>query len=392
MRRPRRSLSSTSLIRSFNVVSVLQTLYREGACSKSRIAEITRMSPATVTRIVSELVRQGVVAEYEIAESTGGRKPVIFRLSYDKLYIMGIQLIRDRVKLAVCDLRGKVLDKRTFNPYSLQPSDVVSEIARELELLITLNEIDREHVLGVGLAISGIVNSESGVLLRSVNLGWQDVRIREYLEQALGFRVVVENDANAAALAEFWFGCAGDVSSFMYLKTDTGVGAGIVCERALMTGARGMAGEIGHVPLVKDGHECVCGQRGCLETYLYGQGLLRRYESLTGTHLDGVHDFFAHAAAGDPTTLSMVREAVEAIGTALAMAATLLDLDLVVVGGLWGELGDLVIRPVQARAVEILRRSGLDRALAVRSSALGDDSDVLGAAGTVINRWFTPPI
>jgi len=218
------------------------------------------------------------------------------------------------------------------------------------------------------------------------------VRIREYLEQALGFRVVVENDANAAALAEFWFGCAGDVSSFMYLKTDTGVGAGIVCERALMTGARGMAGEIGHVPLVKDGHECVCGQRGCLETYLYGQGLLRRYESLTGTHLDGVHDFFAHAAEGDPTTLSMVREAVEAIGTALAMAATLLDLDLVVVGGLWGELGDLVIRPVQARAVEILRRSGLDRAFAVRSSALGDDSDVLGAAGTVINRWFTPPI
>jgi predicted NBD/HSP70 family sugar kinase len=88
----------------------------------------------------------------------------------------------------------------------------------------------------------------------------------------------------------------------------------------------------------------------------------------------------------------MVCEAVEAIGTAVAMAATLLDLDLVVVGGLWGELGDLVIRPVQARAVEILRRSGLDRALAVRSSALGDDSDVLGAAGTVINRWFTPPI
>jgi len=285
-----------------------------------------------------------------------------------------------------------VLDRRTFSPYSLQPFDVVSEIAREFGLLVTLNEIDRKHVLGIGLAISGIVNSESGVLLRSVNLGWQDVRIRESLEQALGVRVVVENDANAAALAEFWFGCAGDVSSFMYLKTDTGVGAGIVCERALMTGARGMAGEIGHVPLVKDGHECVCGQRGCLETYLYGQGLLRRYESRTGTHLDGVHDFFARAATGDPAAVSMASEAVEAIGTAVGTAATLLDLDLVVVGGLWGELGDLVIRPVHARAVEILRRSGLDRTFAVRSSALGDDSDVLGAVGTVINRWFTPPI
>jgi predicted NBD/HSP70 family sugar kinase len=203
---------------------------------------------------------------------------------------------------------------------------------------------------------------------------------------------VVENDANAAALAEFWFGCARDVSNFMYLKTDTGVGAGIVCERALMTGARGMAGEIGHVPLVQNGHECVCGQHGCLETYLYGQSLLRRYESRAGTHLDGVRDFLACAAAGDPVALSMVSEAAGVIGTAAAMAATLLDLDLVVIGGLWGELGASLVQPVQAKAVEILDRSGLDRAFAVRGSALGEDSDVLGAAGTVINRWFTPPI
>ena len=389
MRRPRRSLSSTSLIRSFNVVSVLQTLYREGACSKARIAEITRMSPATVTRIVSELVRQGVVAEHEIAESTGGRKPVIFRLSYDKLYIIGIELIRDRVTLAVCDLRGKVLDKRTFNPYSLQPSDVISEIAGEFNLLVTLNEIDCEHILGIGLAISGIVNSESGVLLRSVNLGWQDVRIRESLEQALGFRVVVETTPMPPPLPSSGSGAPAMFRTSL-LKTDTGVGAGIVCERALMTGAREWRARSG-TSFSANGHECVCGQHGCLRR-IYGQSLLRRYESRAGTHLDGVRDFLACAAAGDPVALSMVSEAAGVIGTAAAMAATLLDLDLVVIGGLWGELGASLVQPVQAKAVEILDRSGLDRAFAVRGSALGEDSDVLGAAGTVINRWFTPPI
>lgn len=389
---PRRSLSSTRLIRSFNVVSVLQTLYREGACSKARIAQITSMSPATVTRIISELTEQGLVSEYRIAESTGGRKPVIFRLNYDKLYVVGIQLVQDRVALGLCNLHGRILRKRSFRPYSLEPDNLVIELSKEFELLLGMNGINSEHILGSGLAISGVVNADTGNLLRSVNLGWRDVRISEALEGSLGFPVVVENDANAAALAEHWFGCAKDVSNFMYLKTDTGVGAGIVCGGNLMAGPRGMAGEIGHAPVIRDGRECVCGQRGCLETYLYAQGLLRRYEAETGVRLEHVNDFFERIASGDPTAESMMDEAVQALGVVASLAATMLDLDLVVVGGLWGELGDKLCGPVEDCCNRIIERSGLSKTLKVRGSALGEDSDILGAVGIVINRWFTPPI
>ncbi|MCR4427341.1 MAG: ROK family transcriptional regulator [Firmicutes bacterium] len=390
--RLRRSLSSTRLIRSFNVVSVLQTLYREGACSKARIAEITQMSPATVTRIISELVRQGVVAEHQVAESTGGRKPIIFRLNYDKLYVVGIQLVRDRIALGVCDLKGKILSRRSFQSYSLEPRDLVVELAKEFELLFASNGVEREHILGIGLAISGIVDAETGVLLRSVNLGWHNVAISEALEHALGFPVAVENDANAAALGEFWFGCAKDVPNFMYLKTDTGVGAGVVCERNILTGPRGMVGEIGHTPVVKDGRECVCGQRGCLETYLYVQGILRRYECETGIHLRHAADFFQRALLSDVVASAMVDEAAEALTTVVSFAANMLDLDLVVIGGLWGELGDVFCGRLEARSNRIIERSGLSKTLRVRGSALGEDSDILGAVSTVINRWFTPPI
>lgn len=388
----RRSLSSTRFIRSFNVVSVLRTLYREGACSKSRISQITSMSPATVTRIISELVEQGVVSEYTVAESTGGRKPVIFRLNYDKLYVVGIQLVRDRVALGLCDLKGQILVKRVFQPYSLEPRSLVAELSREFELLLGMNGINREHILGSGLAISGIVRADTGLLVRSVNLGWRDVPISEALEGALGFPVVVENDANAAALAELWFGCARDVSNFMYLKTDTGVGAGIVCGGSLMAGPRGMAGEIGHAPVIRDGRECVCGQRGCLETYLYAQGLLRRYEAETRVHLERPRDFFDLIVSGDPAAQEMMREASEALGVMASVAATMLDLDLIVVGGLWGELGERFCGPVEKRCNEIIERSGLGKTLKVRGSALGEDSDIRGAVGIVINRWFTPPI
>jgi N-acetylglucosamine repressor len=392
MRRLRRSLSSTRLIRSYNAVSVLRTMYREGACSKAQIAELTSMSPATVTRIVSELLDQGLVTEDKIAESTGGRKPVIFRLNYEKLYIVGVELVRDRVALAICNLKGRILSKRSFRPYSLEPSDLVAEIAREFDHLLSFNEINKEHILGVGLAMSGIVDADAGRLLRSVNLGWRDVDISGEIENALGFPVVVDNDANAAALAEFWFGCAKDVSNFMYIKTDTGVGAGIMSEGRVMTGPRGMAGEIGHVPVVKGGRECACGQRGCLETYLYGQGLTRRYELKTGIHLEDSEDLFERARSGDPHAEELIDEGAEALVTVASLAANMADLDLIVIGGLWGTLGDGFLGNVERACNEIMERSGLARTLAVRGSALGEDSDILGAVATVINRWFTPPI
>lgn len=388
----RRSLSSTRFIRSFNVVSVLRTLYREGACTKSRIAQLTSMSPATVTRIISELTGRGMVSEYTVAESTGGRKPVIFRLNCDKLYVAGIQLVRDRVALGLCDLTGRIVRKRSFQPYSLEPGSLVAELSKEFELLLGLGGINREHILGCGLAISGVVKADAGTLLRSVNLGWRDVRISEALEGALGLPVVVENDANAAALAEFWFGCARDVPNFMYLKTDTGVGAGIVCNGTLMAGPRGMAGEIGHAPVMRDGRECVCGQRGCLETYLYAQALLRRYEAETGVHLQHPGDFFERIVSGDPAAEEMMNEAAEALGVMASVAATILDLDLIVVGGLWGELGERFCAPIEERCNRIMERSGLAKAVKVRGSALGEDSDIRGAVGIVVHRWFTPPI
>ncbi len=392
MRKPQRSLSSTRLIRSFNVVSVLRTMYREGGCSKAEIAQLTRMSSATVTRIISNLLEQGVVAEDKIAESTGGRKPVIFKLNYNKLYIVGIELVRDRVALAVCNLKGDILTRRAFRPYSLEPPDMINEIGKEFELLLSLNGINKEHILGIGLAISGIVNADAGILLRSVNLGWKDVNISDQLEEALGFPVVLENDANAAALAEFWFGRAKDIANFMYLKTDTGVGAGIMSEGRIMVGPRGMAGEIGHVPIIKDGRECACGQNGCLETYLYGQGLIRRYEQETGIQLEEPEDLFCRVASQDPCAQSLVNEGIEALITVISLAANMADLDLIVIGGLWGELGNSFLSRVEVGCNEIIQRSGLGKTLRVRGSALGENSDILGAVATVINRWFTPPI
>lgn len=392
MSKEKQVLSSTSLIRSYNVVSVLQTLYREGVCSRTKLAEVTKMSPATITRITGELLAQGIITEHGIGESSGGRRPVYLKLNYDKLYIIGIQIRRDQVALGLSDLKGNLMNKTSYSPYSLEPNTLVRELVQEFKSLLQNAKINKEHLLGVGVAISGIVDSNNGVLLQSVNLGWRNVKIAEILEQQLDVPVVVENDANAAALAELWFGGAQNVSNFLYLKTSAGVGAGIIYDRKLLTGPRGMAGEIGHIPLQKNGRPCRCGQRGCLETYLYLPDVLKRYQLEAGQAIKDCFELYTRSRSGDPVANQILEELVDTLSVAVSLSGGLLDLEMVVIGGIWADFKELLIDRLERHFQKILERTGLNKKFSVICSSLGEDSDLLGAVGIFTQKWLTPPI
>ncbi len=392
MRTQKMGLNSTHLIRSFNAVAVLQTLYREGSVSRARLTEVTKMSPATITRIIAELIEQRVIIEERIGESNGGRRPIILRLNYDQLFVVGVQILRNRVALAISDIKGKMIVKKVFQQYSLEPDSLFNEISVELESLLKNAQIDKEYLLGVGIAIAGIVDSENGILMRSVNLGWREVEVAEKLEKMLNIPVFVENDANAAALAEMWFGGAKEISSMMYIQTTSGVGSGIVYDRRLLTGSRGMAGEIGHIPLFANGQLCRCGQRGCLETYLYLPDVMRRYTERTGTMLENDSTIFKAAANGDMVAQLMIAEAIEALSVSISWAEVILDLEMVIIGGVWGRIDDFYLGQIKSRLQGVLERGGITKSVIIKGSELGEDSDLLGAVGLVTNEWFTPPI
>lgn len=392
MSRSQKSLNSTRVVRLFNVNSLLRTLYREGGCSRTKLAKVTHMSPATVSRIISELVDQQIIIEKGTGKSSAGRKPTILQLNYEKIYIAGACISRDQVGLAIADLKGKILSKRYFQPYSLEPESLIKELVHELNLLVQEASINQEYILGLGLAISGIVDSEQKTLVRSVNLGWREVKIGEILEKELELPVLVENDANAAALAELWFGGATEVRNFLYIKTDTGVGSGIISERNLLTGPRGIAGEIGHLCFIPDGRKCRCGLHGCLETYLYAPDITRRYEEKTGKHLESIFHLKEKVREGDSVANKIVDEAAEALSIAVLFATGLLDLDLVVIGGAWGALGDDFLNLIREKTMDRWERSGIGRIVPVTGSQLGESSDLLGAVGLVIHRWLASPI
>ena len=166
MPKSQKSLNSTRVVRLYNVTSLLRTLYREGGCSQTRLAKLTHMSPATVSRITSELVDQKIIIEKGTGKSSAGRKPTIFQLNYEKIYIAGACISRDQVGLAIADLKGEIVSKRYFQPYSLEPESLIKELVHEFDLLVQETSINRKYILGLGLAISGIVDSEQKTLVR----------------------------------------------------------------------------------------------------------------------------------------------------------------------------------------------------------------------------------
>src|SRR5690554_484691 len=387
----RMGFSSTRLIRSLNASIVLQTLYRHGRCSRSQLTRLTQISPATISRIIAELLEQGIVYEGKQAKSTGGRKAVYLHLDYTKLYIVSVQLLRDRTAVAVHNLKGELLHKRPIAPAGFSPEELLPEVYNQIELILTHSGINRDHILGVGVAISGVVDSTNGVMVRSVNLDWEDIPVAQVLGEMLDLPIFVANDANAAALAELWFGQCQDCDSLLYLKTDTGAGVGLVVARNLVSGQHWLAGEVGHLPVIPGGRKCRCGRHDCLEAYVYLADVLQHYEERTGRRITK-EQFVELAANQDPAAEQLVAETVQAISQAVCSWAVLLDLDKIVVGGIWGQMKSEVLAHIQADYERVLASSGLKRQVTIVSSSLSDDNDLFGAAGIVIHSWLSPKL
>lgn len=384
-----RYITSTRFVRTYNASTVLQTLYKHGSLTRSQLAKRTGMSAATITRIVTQLLEQGIVLEGQMGKSTGGRRPVYVQIDHSKLYIASLKLLRDNCIAALLDLRGNILQKRHLNSELCSPEQFLHRAAQALLEMFAAEQVNCEHIVGLGVAASGICHPKQGVIIKSVNLGWENVPIAKILTDKLQLPIYLENDANACALAELWLGSAKDSVNYMYIKTEEGAGAGIVSQNALLTGPRFTTGEIGHIPLISDGKRCRCGQRGCLETYVYFGDIQTRFFEKTGKTIDR-QQFLQLVESEDPFTLHTVQEAATALAMACAHFGILLDLDRITIGGLWGILETEVVNYCQAYYDNIVQQSGFPCHTVISGSALSDDADLLGAAGLVINNWFDP--
>lgn len=342
---------------------LLQQLFGGGPASRADLARATALTRVTVSDLVGEMVRDGLVEElgapaHDPAQSRVGKPPTLVGFVPDAAHVVCLDLsVDDTMTGALVDLAGTVLVRRAIDTGGATGADALTLVHRLAADLVA--EATRP-VLGIGVGTPGVVDAD-GTVLDAPNLGWQDVHLARSLREELTLPVFVANDANTAALAEHTFGHAGE-GGLMLVRVGKGVGAGLILGGQLLHGHRAAAGEIGHVVIDPAGAACACGRVGCLETVLGVPHLRQRLE----------HD--------GPDALAGVGEL---LGTVLAPVVGTLNLHELVLSG----PTDLLDGPLSEAVHTTIRRNTMAVSgdhLVVRTSTLGEDVVLVGAAALVL--------
>jgi predicted NBD/HSP70 family sugar kinase len=389
-------------LRQHNLALVLQHIAAAEPVSRARIAAATSLTKTTVSSLVDDLVSARLVTELG-PEARGeiGRPGSALALNRTGYVGIGLEINVDYIAVCVANLVGEVryLRTRPRDNRGQSPAKVLGRAVRMTRTAIEAAEAARLTVAGLAVAVPGPVETERGLLRLAPNLGWVDVPVAEILADrfhAHDLAVVVDNEANLAALGELWFGGHQDLDDFIHVSGEIGVGGGIVIGGELFRGVRGFAGEIGHVVVQPDGPRCRCGARGCLEQ-VAGQEAILRAAGLTGAvgtslgRQGGSADaLLQRARDGEPDTLRAIESAGRALGIGLSATVNIVDPSTVVLGGLYAALEPWLSKPL----LEELR----ERAIALGwspvrllASRLGPDAAVRGAAGAVVKRVLSEP-
>ncbi|NPV53379.1 MAG: ROK family transcriptional regulator [Firmicutes bacterium] len=371
-------------IRDNNRYLVLQVIERQGPVSRAELSRITQISEPTIYSIIDHLISKGLVREVGMGQSTGGRKPIMIEFNPEAGLVVGVDAGGTNIKMGISDLGGRFQHTRKIPTKELGfGAEVVPGIARAVRGLMAESGIPQEKVLAVGVAVPGVVHPETGEVSLSPQMGWVSIPFRRLLYEELAIPVVVENDVNAAALAEKHWGAGQDMSDFVFIAIGTGVGGGVIINGELYRGYSYAAGEVGYTItnlswMKRESSEGF----GCLETFTAAHGILKRAAELWGTRAGGgetapatVEEVFELARAGDEIARGLVEEVADHLAAGIINISVVLSPQAVVIGGGIANAGDVLLQPVKER---------LQRISPIRPqillSKMGADTGLIGAA------------
>lgn len=386
--------ADVTAIRESNL-SLVATLIREaGTISRAEIVRRTHLSATTVSSLANQLLASGFVYEIGMGESSGGRPPKLLQFDYTFRHVLGVDLGATHIAVVVMDLRGKVVGRRAVAFAVMEePQGALDAVGALAQGALEAAGLERAALLGAGVGAPAplegqALNRLSGIILPR----WQDVDLAAELRARLGLPVYLENDANAGAIAEKWWGLGRAQSDLAFIKIGTGVGSGLIIGGKIYRGYGGAAGEIGHTTIDLNGPLCRCGNRGCLESFAGAPAVVaevrRRRGAPAGERLT-VRSIVADACAGEPAAAAVVVETGSYLGIAIANLLNLFNPGLVILHGDLVAAGALLTDAVHA-AIRPRAISKAAQEASIAISELGDDAAAMGAATLVIEAAFQP--
>lgn len=372
--------------RTFNQQLVLRAIYDNAEISRAEIARATGLTRTSVSAIVADLLREGLVEETRRGPSTGGKAPILLRIPPGARHAIGLDLGGAEFSGGLVDLRGNVVNSAHVALDGRNGNDAVSVV---LDLIESLSARNGQGLLGVGIGAPGVVDSRTGTVRWAVNLDWEQLALGPLVEERFGVPVVVANDTQAAAVAEITYGNVGWPANLIVVRVGRGIGAGIILNGKLFQGDGSGAGEIGHTVLGSadtdaQAEMCRCGRVGCLETMASMPAMVTAAQRLLPTVTDEA-SLIAAFHAGDEHVCAVVLRAARVLGDGLAILVATLNVNHIVLIGPATALGDewldAVRRQTYARALPMLARDTL-----IELGRAREDDVVVGASALLMTQ------
>lgn len=394
----RRSSATARDVRRINRSTVLHDLLTEGAMSRRDLSLRSGLSPATVSNVISDLEAEGKVVIVSQGESAGGRPGAVYGLNPHVGFCVGVSLSETFVSLELFDgaLQSAGQVQVPIAEHQTEPDAVAELLALGVGKLLEEHQAKIEQLVGVGVAIPGVVDTANGIALYAPNFGWRRVPFLDMLRKRLPVPIYIDKTLKFYTIAEAWFGAGRGTGNMVTVVLGTGVGAGAMVHGTLLRGATNAAGEWGHTTLVYDGRPCRCGNRGCVEAYVGATGILRTLAELDpASAILGFPDEPAKiealveaARSGDAVARSTIAITTRYLGTATATLVSLLNPVVVILTSWVGTtLGPLIIDELRA---EIGRHALPEATAATRIviSTLGTRAAALGAAAVSLEQML----
>ncbi len=392
-------------VRKMNRSIILAVFRTQKTLSRAQLAAQTGLNPSTVSKIIHELIQENLIHETVLSQNRTGRPGLMLELNPKGGCALGIEINVDYIELLITDFSANTLWQKNEGTMPGAPQDVmmnqVIELVKEASTFIKTHKCS---LLGVGVGVPGLVDVANGLLRVAPNLNWIDIPVRDVLAEYFSCPIYVENEANAAALGEYYFGAVRNVKNFIYLSSGIGLGSGIIIGGQLFRGMFGYAGEAGHMTLDPNGEICGCGRRGCWETFVGPRSVLQRVQrsimlgeesSLTekaqGKPEDLSFDDIVKAAQdGDEVAISALSEVAFYLGIGIANLLNLFNVEVIVLGGALNKASPVFLKEVE-RVVHENTLIPVREHLKIIPSAHGSEACIMGTIALVLDDILREP-
>lgn len=376
---------------------IIKHLFLYGAMTNTDLGKYVKLSTPKIISLLNELKNDGLIEELGQGNSSGGRRPNLYGNKEDAFYIVGISINIYKTSVSIFNAKNQKITDDQILPLTISHgTTIIDPIVEFTESIICDKQIPREKILGIGIEMPGMLDSETGI---NKTYMVSDLPVAEVFRTKFGLEVLIENDAKARAFAELRFGLAHAKKNVLAIHLDWGIGLGIIVNGKLYKGRDGFAGEFGHLPMVDNGILCKCGKQGCLETIASGTAIVRMAKegmkagrsSFLGQLMEEdpnnveIRKVVQAAVMGDQYSISILANVGHWLGKGLAYLIQIFNPELIILGGRMSEANQFILPPIQ-QSIQIFCNPELSNEIEIKVSELGSQAGIQGVAALVLER------